>query len=257
MTISATLLSSKLKSLSDLAQIIDLEKQAGKVVVHAHGVFDLVHPGHLRHLSVARQHGDILVVTITADKHVNKGPDRPVFSEKLRAEFLSALELIDYVAINDNPTAVEAILELKPSIYIKGNDYQVAAEDITGGISKEAAAVNSVGGKIVFTDDITFSSSHLLNSHFDLLSTEAEEHLKAFRESYSVNSILSEIDKIESMKILIIGDVIIDEYVFCRVLGRSSKATSLNSQYISEEAHAGGILAIANHLAELMNIYFE
>ncbi len=250
MSTSSTLMQSKVKSPQELAKTISQLKSEGKVVVHAHGVFDLVHPGHVRHLSAARQEGDVLVVTITPDRFVNKGPDRPVFNEKLRAEFLSSLELVDYVAINTAPTAIELLQLIQPSIYIKGSDYREAEKDITGGIARERDAVESVGGKLVFTDEVTFSSSHLLNSHFSLLTESAEQHLREFRENHHHNEIFSYFDKISNLKILVIGDVILDEYVFCQVLGRSSKASSLNTQFLNKELHAGGILAITNHLSD-------
>ena len=129
-------------------------------------MFDLLHIGHLRHLKAARQFGDLLIVTITPDRFVNKGPGRPAFTEALRAEALAMLECVDMVAINHWPTAVEAIKLLKPDFYVKGSEYREAAKDVTGGIVHEQEAVESVGGRLVFTDDITFSSSSLLNRHF-------------------------------------------------------------------------------------------
>ncbi|MBW2562390.1 MAG: adenylyltransferase/cytidyltransferase family protein [Deltaproteobacteria bacterium] len=92
-------------------------KREGQTLVHCHGVFDLLHPGHLRHLQAAKREGDILVVTITPDQYVNRGPNRPVFSEQLRAEQVATLECVDYVAINKWPTAVETIKLLKPDVY--------------------------------------------------------------------------------------------------------------------------------------------
>src|ERR1051325_10575286 len=77
----------------------------GTRVVQCHGVFDLLHPGHVRHLEAARKLGDRLVVTITADRYVNKGPGRPAFPEQVRAEQIGALSCVDYVAISDYPSA--------------------------------------------------------------------------------------------------------------------------------------------------------
>jgi len=94
----------KIVPLDELAQIVSQLKAEGKKVVHCHGVFDLLHPGHILHFQAARGLGDILVVTITRDAYVDKGPGRPVFKERLRAESLAALEVIDYVAFNDWPT---------------------------------------------------------------------------------------------------------------------------------------------------------
>src|SRR3954462_1823558 len=99
----------KICSVDELAQAIEDAKSGGKTVVHAHGVFDLIHPGHVRHLEAARRFGDLLVVTVTPDGHVNKGPGRPVFTDDLRAESLAALACVDYVATNEWASAVETI----------------------------------------------------------------------------------------------------------------------------------------------------
>ena len=113
----------KINSLSEIAAAVKREKYAGKCLVHCHGVFDLIHPGHIRHLETAKKEGDILVVTVTADRFVNKGPGRPVFNQDLRAESLAALECVDYVAVNDSATAVEPIQQLQPDVYVKGAEY--------------------------------------------------------------------------------------------------------------------------------------
>ena len=112
--------------------------------------------------------GDHLIVTITPDEFVNKGPNRPAFSTDLRLEVLAALESITYVAVNKWPNAVETIKLLKPDIYCKGPDYKNHFDDLTGKIDDEAKAVSSIGGKIKYTEDITFSSSSLLNKFSDI-----------------------------------------------------------------------------------------
>src|SRR5262245_18927982 len=95
----------KIKTLGELGEIASDARAKGARVVLAHGVFDILHVGHKRHLDIGKRHGDVLIVTLTTDKHVNKGPDRPVFPEKLRAEMVAALESVDYVAISPNPGA--------------------------------------------------------------------------------------------------------------------------------------------------------
>src|ERR1700731_3726167 len=90
----------KVRTVEEIAVIAEHCRAAGKTVVQAHGTFDLLHLGHVRHLEAARRLGDLLVVTVTADRFVNKGPGRPVFSERMRAEMLAALEYVDWVGIN-------------------------------------------------------------------------------------------------------------------------------------------------------------
>ena len=167
----------------DLEGVVDAlgaERRRGRRVVHCHGVCDLLHIGHIRHLEQAKAMGDVLVVTVTPDRYVNKGPSRPVFTEALRAEAIAALDCVDYVAINRWPIAEETIKLLRPDWYVKGSDYTESENDRTGGISKEEAAVQSVGGQIAFTDDITFSSSNLINKHLQVHPRNVSDYLARF-----------------------------------------------------------------------------
>ena len=149
----------KIQSLADLAITVEQLKSKGNTVVLCHGVFDLVHMGHIKHLESALREGDILIVTVTCDGHVNKGPGRPIFPDHMRAELLAAIEFVDYVAINYEPTAEYVLSTVRPSVYVKGSDYENPEDDLTGGIVRERDAVEEHGGRIVFTKDITFSSS--------------------------------------------------------------------------------------------------
>ena len=239
---------SKIKDVKELSEIVPTLKNSGKKIVQCHGVFDLLHPGHIRHLEAAKREGDVLFVTITKDVHVAKGPGRPVFNERLRAESVAALECVDFVALSNSPTAVECIKELKPHVYVKGKDYSDEKDDLTGKIRDEEDAVKSVGGKVHFTDEITFSSTKLLNTHFDIYPEEAKSFLKEFREKYSSRDIINRLQDLKKTRVLVIGDTIIDEYHYCTPLGKSPKEFLIPAKYLYEEAFAGGILAVANHI---------
>lgn len=119
------------------------------VTVQCHGTFDVFHYGHLIHLQTARTFGDVLIVTITADKYVFKGPNRPVFKQHQRVAMLRALAIVDDVRIIDAPGAEEAIRQVRPNVYVKGIEYQ--------GNLKEQALVESLGGRVIFTYDKTAS----------------------------------------------------------------------------------------------------
>src|ERR1700722_18181016 len=125
----------KVRTIQEIAAITQQLRRAGKSVVQAHGTFDLLHLGHVRHLESARALGDVLVVTLTADRFVNKGPGRPVFGEELRAEMLANLQYVDWVGINDSPDAIAALESIRPDIYVKGSDYQDPQGDVTGKIT--------------------------------------------------------------------------------------------------------------------------
>ena len=239
----------KIKRLDELSEIIQELKANGKRVVHCHGVFDLVHPGHIRHLEAAKRQGDVLVVTVTKDEYVNKGPGRPVFNHRLRAESVASLQAVDYVAINEWPTAAPTIRKLRPSFFAKGSEYADRTGDVTGHISEEEQAVLEVEARLYFTDEPTLSSTKLLNSYFNALSDEAETFLRSFRQQYSADKVMEALRGVHDKRVLVVGDTIIDEYHFCEVLGKSSKSHALNARFQRAEAHAGGILAVANQVA--------
>ncbi|MFQ5861539.1 MAG: PfkB family carbohydrate kinase [Candidatus Brocadiales bacterium] len=239
----------KIRSLDELEKIVQRLKKKNKTVVHCHGVFDLMHPGHIKHLEAAKREGDVLIVTLTQDKYVGKGPGRPVFNQHLRAESIVALECADYVAINEWQTAVETIKKIKPDIYAKGSDYAAPETDITGEIYHEKEAIESIGGKIHFTNETTFSSSQLLNKFFDVYPDESRKFLQDFRSRFSSFDVIDKLKAVRDLKILVIGDTIIDEYHYCVPMGKSPKESIISTKYISEERFAGGVLACANHIA--------
>ncbi|MDD2707161.1 MAG: PfkB family carbohydrate kinase [Verrucomicrobiae bacterium] len=241
----------KIKELDDLAALVQKLKAEGKKVVHCHGVFDLLHIGHIRYFEQARKMGDVLAVTITRDEHVNKGPGRPVFAQDLRAEAIAALSVVDYVAVNRWPTAVETIKLLRPDFYVKGPDYKEVSKDVTGGIVAEREAVKSVGGEIRFTEDVTFSSSSLLNRFFAGWSPEVEKFIAGFCQRHSPDEVLEWLERAAALRPLVVGEAIIDEYVFCQAIGKSSKDPVLAVLQGHVETYAGGTLAIANHLSGL------
>jgi rfaE bifunctional protein nucleotidyltransferase chain/domain len=238
----------KIFSLIDLAKKSAQLRKEGKRIILCHGTFDLMHTGHIRYLKSAREKGDVLFVTVTADTFVNKGPGRPVFPQDLRAENLSSLSCVDFVSINHAPTAVNVISELKPHAYAKGNDYK-NLDDATGNIHLEKQAVEEGGGEIFFTDEITFSSTELLNDHFGVFPEETKKYLEKFSKKYSDVKIIEILNSLKQLKVLVIGDTIIDEYHFTTPLGQSAKGTHLAVQYDYLERFLGGSLAISNHLA--------
>jgi rfaE bifunctional protein kinase chain/domain/rfaE bifunctional protein nucleotidyltransferase chain/domain len=251
--ISSIAPSDKLLAMSDLSKVIQKAKEDGNTIVLCHGVFDIVHPGHIKHLGKASEQGAILIVTLTPDGFVNKGVGRPVFTSQLRAENIAALAFVDYVAINEWPTAIETIKLLMPNIYVKGIEYADSKSDLTGNIIDELEAVDQVGGEVFYTEEITFSSSNIINNHIDIFSPETEEWVKVIRKKYSAQNVIDYFDNVSELKVLVLGEVIVDEYVFCDGLGKSSKDPILAFRYDNMQSYAGGSLAIANHLAGMTN----
>ncbi len=244
-----TSIENKIKSVFELAEISAKLKGQGKKIVLCHGVFDLLHIGHIRYLNQAKEHGDILIVSLTPDRFVDKGPDRPAFTEILRAEALASLGETDYVTINEWPTAEETLRLLRPDIYAKGDEFKSIDTDPAGKIGGEAAVVEEIGAKLVFTSDIVFSSSNLINRYITKNSPELNDYLTMFRNRFDLSEVLGSLDKMGDLSVLIVGDTILDEYQIASTLGKSSKDPILALKYQSHELYAGGALAVANHVA--------
>ncbi|MBI2934406.1 MAG: adenylyltransferase/cytidyltransferase family protein [Chloroflexi bacterium] len=242
---------SKIKPLTELAAILEQHRKSGKKIVQCHGTFDLLHPGHVRHLEAARNQGDVLVVTLTRDRYVRKGPGRPIFNEDLRAETIASFEYVDYVSLVDDYTAVECIRILKPDVYAKGQDYQDRDKDVTGKILDEEEAVRSVNGRLYFSTEITFSSSNLINEFLDIYPPETRDYLRGIAGKYSAGDIVKQLKAMAGLRVLVIGDAIIDEYHYCEMMGSSLKDHLMVNRYLEEEAFAGGSFAVANHVAGL------
>jgi rfaE bifunctional protein kinase chain/domain/rfaE bifunctional protein nucleotidyltransferase chain/domain len=240
----------KIREFEELAEVLALLRAENKKVVHCHGVFDLLHTGHIRHFEQAKTLGDVLIITVTPDKYVNKEPHRPVFSEDLRAEATAALDCVDFVAINKWPTAIEAIQLLRPDFYVKSSEYSRGDEkDRTGDITLEEAAVKSVGGQLAFTEDITFSASSLINRYLPVFPKEVRDYLAGFSARYCADDVLRYLENAQSLKVLVVGEAIIDEYRYCEAIGKSSKEPMLAVKHLSTEKFAGGTLAVGNHVA--------
>ncbi|HTS66296.1 MAG TPA: PfkB family carbohydrate kinase [Candidatus Acidoferrales bacterium] len=242
---------SKILPLQDLARVVAELQEAGKVVVQCHGVFDLMHIGHIRHFESAKKLGDVLIVTVTPDRYVNKGPNRPVFTEAHRAASIGALACVDYVAINQWPMATDTIRLLRPNIFAKGSEYRDASKDRTGAISAEEQVIEEIGGRLAFTDDVVFSSSTLLNHHFGIFPERTEQFLARFSAEHNARETIRWLEEARGLKVLVLGEAIIDEYQYCETIGKSGKEPVLVARHMTTERFPGGIVAVANHAAAI------
>ncbi len=222
-------------------RLIKLRKK--KKIVLCHGTFDLLHIGHIKHFFEARQFGDILIVSVTTDNYVQKGPNRPAFNLHHRLEALSALDCIDYVVSSDSLNAVKILKEIKPHIYCKGPDYLKNQNDLTKQIYKEIQSLKSFGGKIKYTNDITFSSSKLLNNFFDTLQKTQKDFLNKISKN-EIENFKDSLKNLSKKKVLVIGETIIDKYVFTEALGKSGKEPLLAFNELNEENYIGGAASI-------------
>ncbi|NUQ48725.1 MAG: adenylyltransferase/cytidyltransferase family protein [Phycisphaerae bacterium] len=240
----------KIVNAAALAQMLREQRAAGRKVVQCHGCFDIVHPGHLRYLQSARRLGDLLVVSLTGDANVSKGPDRPYIPQDLRAENLAALEFVDWVVIDPNPTAADLIALLRPDVYVKGREYASSADPR---FLRERELVESYGGRVVFhSGEVVFSSTRLIEGLRDENRLEAWR-LHAFCRRCDINpaAVDSVLERFCEAPVLVVGDVIRERYVSCDTSNTADDAPMLALQSIGEMSFWGGAAAVALQLQAL------
>ena len=224
-------------------------KKQGKTIALCHGVFDLVHPGHLLHLKQAKAAADVLVVSITAAEFVRKGPGRPYFDDRTRMEFLAAIDCVDYVMLSEGYTVDDVVEAVEPDLYVKGEEYAREEEDITGKIREERELVERHGGRIYYTTGQVYSSTKLINTALSGLSDEVRAYMQDFKKRHSLDEIKAYTDAAARLRVLVVGDVIIDRYTYCDIQGLISKEASYSARLRSSEDYYGGSVAIARHLS--------
>lgn len=241
------MLSKKITTIKELK-----EKIKSKTLIMCHGTFDLIHIGHLDHLLEAKKYADLLVVSLTTDKFIKKGPNRPLFKFQERAYHLSCLEFVDFIIPSNSVTAIENIISLKPNFYCKGIDYKKSKDDITTNIVHEINAAKKVKSRVIITETKKLSSSNIINLRFDLFSDEQKHFLSKVRSNYSFKMILNKLQKIEKIKVAVIGETIFDQYNYGLTLGKSGKDPFLTMLKDQEKLYSGGALAIANNICSFV-----
>ena len=239
----------KINLISSLHKI----RKKNKKIVLCHGVFDLVHLGHIKHFKSAKSYGDYLVVSITVDKFIKKGPGRPLFNEDQRLEFLSQIKLIDKVIFSKSSSAEDVIKLVKPNYYVKGPDYLKNKNDKTKKIYIEKKLVESFGGKIVYTKDQSFSSSKIINSNYLIFDEDQKKFLRKIKKKFSYSEISEILDKFKKLNVFVLGELIIDKYCFGNVIGKSGKEPHLVLKENKTEYYLGGSAAVVKHIASFVN----
>ena len=216
-------------------------------VIMCHGTFDVVHPGHLRHLLYAKSKGEILVVSLTADQHITKGELRPHVPQDLRAANLAAYELVDYVVVDHNPTPLENIKALQPDFFVKG--YEYTAGTVNPKTEEERQQVASYGGQMLFSPgDFVLSSSRLIRSAPPDIKYERLLSLME-RNSISFDDLRRTASQFGKVSVCVLGDTIIDSYTRCSMIGGQTKTPTISVLFEGLEHFVGGAGIVAKHIA--------
>lgn len=236
----------KIKTAKDLAEILGKPPRKDKVVM-CHGVFDVVHPGHIRHLLYAKNKAPVLIASLTGDNHIDKGIYRPHIPQELRAFNLSAYEFVDYVIIDPNATPLEHLEIIKPDIFAKGYEYS-SSSDQGSRTRDEIKIVGSYGGEVIFTPgDVVFSSSAIINASPPQIPIEKFTSLIS-RFGITFRDLRSALEGLKGTSIHVVGDTIIDTYTECTMFGGQTKTPTLSVHFESESNFLGGAGIVAEHL---------
>jgi rfaE bifunctional protein kinase chain/domain/rfaE bifunctional protein nucleotidyltransferase chain/domain len=235
----------KVKTVEELCKLIGPRPRARKVIM-CHGVFDIVHPGHVRHLIYAKSKGDVLVVSVTADEHIAKGNVRPYVPETLRAINLAAFEMVDYVIIDRDPTPLANLRQIQPDYYAKG--YEYVAGSLHPKTQEELRVLESYGGEVLFTPgDIVYSSSRLIDqSPPDIAGDKLLVLMKG--EGLSFDDLRDAAVKLSGIRVHVVGDTIVDSYTQCSMIGGVAKTPTMSVRFESKQDFTGGAAVVAKHL---------
>jgi len=235
----------KVKTPQELAELLGPPPRDRKVIM-CHGVFDVVHPGHVRHLLYAKSKADVLVCSLTADRHIAKGANRPHIPQELRAANLAAFEMVDYVVVdlNDKPLANLAIIQ--PDYFAKGFEYNAAG--MPPKTAEEAAVVESYGGEMIFTPgDIVYSSSSLINLAPPSVQYEKLQ-LVMERYGFDFGDLHQTVDGMAGRRVHVVGDTIVDSYTQCAMIGGQTKTPTMSVLFERKQDFVGGAAVVAKHL---------
>ena len=238
-----------------LSKILKTKKNIKIVLVH--GVFDLVHLGHIQYFNEAKKNGDILVVSLTADKFVKKGINKPHYDQYQRSKVLSSLSVVDYVTISDDFHASKVIKILKPNYYVKGPDYAKKGGDVAGNLKRELRVLKKNKGKFLTTNGEQFSSSKLINEYLNYDDFPKSNLMRKFKHNISQIKFLDDYKKtlkeVKNKKNLVIGEVIFDQYNYVSPLGQPSKENILAVSSKKKEIYYGGVLPVIRNISQICN----
>lgn len=222
----------------------------GQRLVHCHGCFDLIHPGHIRHLRQAKALGDVLLVSITGDEGVRKGTGRPLVPEELRAESLAALDCVDLVHVDRADTAEALLAAVKPDVYVKGREYEMNADPR---FAAERRVVEQGGGQVVFTSgEVVFSSSTLIAALEDGVDPyHARVAGLAAQPDLSEAALSRVLAGVRGRRVVVVGEVIRDTYILCDRPEISGESPVMTLRPVEARHYDGGAAIVARHAASL------
>ena len=235
----------KIKTLEELQQIIGPRPRKQSVIM-CHGAFDIVHPGHIRHLMYAKDKADILIASVTGDDHITKANFRPFVPDSLRAMSLAALEMVDFVIIDLNPTPLQNLRVLQPDFFAKG--YEYFDDGIHPKTQEEIEVLDSYGGEVLWTPgDVVYSSSRLIETEPPKIAAD-KLHILLDSEDVTIDDLRQALAELSDVNVHVVGDTIVDSYVYCNLIGGGTKTPTLSVKHDQQVDFVGGAAIVAKHI---------
>ena len=238
------------KIITDIDKLRDYAeslKAENKKISLCHGHFNVIHPGHLRFLEYAKKNSDILIVAIWGDDKIDRDVADKFYKTDIRARGVASLEFVNKVFIFSGIDIIQLLETVKPQKLVMGEEFSNRLNEL----KNEIGTVEKHGGKVVFSsgDSSILSSAELLDRS---VSDIKLDRLSAFlnilsKYNITVNRLNEIIDNFKKVRLLVVGDTIVDSYVACDAMGMSSEAPVIVLKEIDHKEYVGGAAVVARH----------
>ena len=237
----------RIASFETILRKADEFKKEGKRIVLCHGLFHFLHIGHIRYLREAKEYGDVLFVSVIADKFIGE-EEGVAIDEMSRCQALAAFEFVDEVFLSPFEDVYEIIKHVKPNIFAQGSVTIAKGKEKKWNL--DSKSMEELGVELIILEEDNFASTQQINKYLANMPKDTRKYLQYFKQRFGYSDILQVIEDMSKLRVLVIGDTILDEYHYCSAIGKSSKDPTLALKYESQDMFAGGVLAVANHAAK-------
>lgn len=241
---------SKILTISKLSNEVERLKKEGKSVALCDGFFNILHIGHIRYLKQAKNVSDVVIVSIVADAILDMQTQlSDYYHEGDRAAALSELPYVDFIIINPYNTLTDLVAKIRPNTLVEGPESNSNGNNTQKLDDLDKEALKKIGVEVLKVKEDEMVSTAQINRYIKSLPLDIRTYIDQFQRRFDKATILQTVEAMKDLSVLVIGDTIIDEYHYCTAIGKSSKDPTLAIKYESHDKFAGGVLAVANHLA--------
>lgn len=241
---------SKIVNIEQLKEYIETQKNLKQKIVLCQGHFNVIHPGHLRFLEFAKQHGKILIVAVQGHNLLEERNKTTFFNEEERAKGVASLQDVNKVIVFSETSILDVISVIKPDVYVRGEEFSQRIDLI----SDEINLVEEFGGKVLFSSgQVEYATTEFLDNDLLQLGEKTRLQFKAAlkKQRVSTEKLKEYATNFDKLNILVIGDTIVDQYIACDALGMSAEAPILNIRELESKSFIGGAAIVARHVKEL------